>query len=62
MIEPEGTLALVDGVPLSVGDRLGIWKLARIEPDYIILEAGKVTHRVELKGMGPQVAQQENPL
>jgi hypothetical protein len=62
MIEQEGTLALVDGVPLTVGDRLGIWKLARIEPDYIILEAGKATHRVELKGMGPQVAQQDNPL
>lgn len=62
MIGQERALALVDGVPLSVGDRLGIWQVARIEPDYIILQAGKATHRVELKGMGPLVARQGNPL
>jgi hypothetical protein len=61
LIEQDKRLALVDGVPLSVGDRLGSWQLSRIEPDYIILEAGNVTHRVELQGMGLQVARRENP-
>jgi hypothetical protein len=56
LIEGENKLALVDGSPLSVGDRLGIWQLARIEPDYIILEVGKESYRIELKGAGPQAA------
>jgi hypothetical protein len=51
LIEQEHRLALVNGVPLSIGDRLGVWQLARIEPEYIILEAGKETCRVELKSM-----------
>jgi hypothetical protein len=62
LIEGEHKLALVDGIPLSVGDRLGVWQLARIELDYIILEAGKETHRIELKGMESQVTHQKDPL
>jgi hypothetical protein len=49
LIESGRRLALVDGMPLSVGDRSGNWILSRIEPDYIILEAGKETRRIELK-------------
>jgi hypothetical protein len=62
LIEQKYRLALVDGVPLSIGDRLGTWKLARIEPDYIILEAGNRTHRIELAGMGSQVAHRKESL
>ena len=62
LIDQDRRLALVDGAPLSVGDRLGIWQLVRIEPDYLIFEAGKVAHRVELKGMGSKITRQENPL
>ncbi len=62
LIEPKYRLALVDGVPLSVGDRLGTWKLARIEPDYIIFEAGNKTHRIELIGMGSQATHRRESL
>jgi hypothetical protein len=56
LIEGENKLALVDGSPMSIGDRLGIWQLTRIEPDYIILEVGKESYRIEVKGAGPQAA------
>lgn len=56
LIEGENKLALVNGSPLSIGDRLGIWQLARIEPGYIILEAGKESYRIELKGAEPRTA------
>jgi len=62
LIEQKYRLALVDGVPLSIGDLLGTWKLARIEADYIILEAGKETHRIELNGMGSQIAHRKERL
>lgn len=62
MIEQDRIVALVDGVPMAVGDRLGIWQIARIETDYIVLKAGSVAHRIEQKGMGALVARQENPL
>jgi hypothetical protein len=61
MIQGNYRLALVDGTPLSTGDRVGIWQLSRIEPDYIILEAGKETHRIELKGAGRHIASQKDP-
>jgi hypothetical protein len=48
LIEGHKKLALVNGVPLMVGDRLGDWQLARIESDYIVLESGEKTHRIEL--------------
>jgi hypothetical protein len=51
LIEGRKKLALVNGIPLMIGDRLGSWQLARIEPDHIVLEAGAKTHRIELNGM-----------
>jgi hypothetical protein len=62
LIEGENKLALVNGSPMSIGDRLGIWQLTRIEPDYIILEVGKESYRIELKGAGSQAAHQKDPL
>jgi hypothetical protein len=61
LIEQQRRLALVDGVPLSIGDRLGVWQLVRIEPDYIILGAGEETRRIELKGGAPQAVRQKDP-
>jgi hypothetical protein len=61
LIESSRRLALVDGTPMSIGDRLGAWQLARIEPDYIILEAGKETRRIELKGTESQIARRKDP-
>jgi hypothetical protein len=51
LIEGRKKLALVNGMPLMVGDQLGVWQLARIESDYIVLESGAKTHRIELNGM-----------
>jgi hypothetical protein len=62
LIDGERKLALVDGVPLSIGARLGVWQLARIEPDFIILQGGKETHRIELKGMQSQDTRRKDPL
>jgi hypothetical protein len=62
LIDQKQRLALVNGVPLSVGDQLGAWQLARIEPDYILLEAGKETRRIELKGSEPQTSRQKDSL
>jgi hypothetical protein len=61
LIESEQRLALVNGMPISVGDRLGIWQLTRIEPDYLILEAGKETRRIELKGSESQISRRKDP-
>lgn len=55
-------LALVDGTPMSIGEQLGVWKLVRIEPDYIVLEAGKEVHRVGLKGTEPSSFPGKDPL
>jgi hypothetical protein len=62
LIERERRLALIDGTPRSIGARLGIWQLARIEPDHIILEAGSETRRIELKGAGLQASRRKDPL
>jgi hypothetical protein len=51
----------VDGTPLAIGDRLGIWQLSRIEPDYIVLVAGPETHRIALKGAELQAVRQKDP-
>jgi hypothetical protein len=48
MIGPDKRVALVNGIPLSIGARLGVWQLARIEQDHIILAAGKETRRIGL--------------
>ena len=61
LIEGTRKLALVDGLPVAVGDRLGIWQLVRIEPDYIILEAGNNSHRIQLKGTELQIARRRDP-
>jgi hypothetical protein len=61
LIELDRRLAFVDGVLRSVGDHLGEWQLSRIESDYIILESGKATHRIELNGTGSQVSGRSNP-
>jgi hypothetical protein len=61
LIEQGLRLALVNGIPLSIGDRLGIWQLARIEPDYIILEAGKEIHRIEIKSSEAQILRRKDP-
>jgi hypothetical protein len=62
LIDDDQRLALVNGAPLSVGDRVGAWQLARIEPDYIILEAGKETRRIELAGSEPQTSRRKGSL
>jgi hypothetical protein len=51
LIDGHKKLALVNGMPLMVGDRLGLWQLARIESDYIVLESGAKAQRIELSGM-----------
>jgi hypothetical protein len=61
LVQGSNKLALVDGIPLAIGDRLGIWQLARIEPDYIVLEAGNETHRIALKGAELQFGRQKDP-
>jgi hypothetical protein len=59
LIDRERRLALVDGVPLSIGARIGAWQLARIESDYIILQSGDKNRRIELTNVGRQIAQKE---
>jgi hypothetical protein len=61
LIESDRRLALVDGMPLSVGDRSGDWILARIESDYIILEAGKETRRIEQKTGESRISRRREP-
>jgi hypothetical protein len=50
LIQEGSRLALVDGEPLSIGDRLGDWRLVGIEPEYISLQAGNENRRIALKG------------
>jgi hypothetical protein len=59
MIDQNSRLALIDGMPLSVGARIGAWQLAHIESDYIILQAGERTHRIELTSGGRPPAKKE---
>jgi hypothetical protein len=61
LVQGANKLALVDGTPLAIGDRLGIWQLSRIEPDYIVLVAGPETHRIALKGAELQAVRQKDP-
>lgn len=62
LVQGTTKLALVDGTPMSIGERLGIWKLAQIESDYIVFEAGKELHRVGLKGAEPPPVLGKDPL
>ena len=62
LIEPNGRLALIDGMPRPVGTQFGPWQLARIEPDYILLQAGQGTRRIELKGVVFHSGQRKDPL
>jgi hypothetical protein len=59
LIDRERRLALVDGVPLATGSRIGAWQLSRIESDYIILQSGDKARRIELMSVQRQVAQKE---
>jgi hypothetical protein len=59
LIDPERRLALINGVPLSIGARIGEWQLARIESNYIILQSEEKTRRIEFTEVGRQVARKE---
>jgi hypothetical protein len=59
LIEQERRLALINGIPLSIGARLGKWQLARIESNYIILQSEEKTRRIEFTDVGPQVTRKE---
>jgi hypothetical protein len=61
LVQGANRLALVDGTPLAIGDRLGIWQLSRIESDYIVFAAGNETHRIALKGAELQLVRQKDP-
>jgi hypothetical protein len=61
LIEGRKKLALVNGMPMMVGDRLGMWQLAQIESDYIVLESGSKTHRIEMKSLELQSAPRKDP-
>ncbi len=60
MIDQGHRLAIVNGQLLSVDSSVGVWRLARIEPDYIILEAGKHTRRIELVGNQVRLSHSED--
>jgi hypothetical protein len=49
LIQSDSRLAIIDGNTVTIGARLGIWRLSRIETDHIILEAGKETRRIGLR-------------
>jgi hypothetical protein len=50
LVQAGAKLALVDGEPLSIGDRLGEWQLVGIETEFITLKAGNESRRIALKG------------
>jgi hypothetical protein len=62
LLDGSNRLALVDGMPLSIGDRLKGWQLVRIESDYIVFESGKESHRIELAGFILQTALRKDSL
>jgi hypothetical protein len=59
LIDRERRLALINGIPLSIGARIGEWQLARIESNYIILQSEGKTRRIEFSDVGRQVARKE---
>jgi hypothetical protein len=61
LIQGRKQLALVNGMPLTIGDRFGIWTLARIESDYIVLESGAETHQIELKSTELRSVRRKDP-
>jgi hypothetical protein len=62
LIERHRRFALIDGDPQPVGAQLGVWHLARIETDYIILQAGVEIRRIELNGAAITATNREDPL
>jgi len=62
LIEYNRRLALINGTPRSIGEWLGGWQLAGIGSDYIILEAGNSTRRIELNGISSHAMQRKEPL
>lgn len=61
-IQDNKKLALIDGVARPVGAWLGRWQLAAIGRDYIILEGGGKTRRVELNRESPDTFQMKSDL
>jgi hypothetical protein len=59
LIDEDRTLALINGIPLSIGARIGSWQIARIESDHIILRSGENTRRIEFTDARRQVARKE---
>jgi hypothetical protein len=62
LIEHQRRLALINGDPQAIGARLGVWQLARIESDYIILKSGDEIRRIELIDIQNQAMNQKDPL
>jgi len=60
LIQSDSRLAIIDGNTVSIGARLGIWRLSRIETDHIILEAGKETRRIELRDNESPLSQERD--
>jgi hypothetical protein len=59
LIDQDRRLALVNGASLSVGARIGSWQIDQIESNYIILQSGERTRRIELSA-GRQDARKEH--
>jgi hypothetical protein len=59
LIDRERRLALINGIPLSLGAQIGAWQLARIESDHIILQSEGKTRRIEFTDVGRQVLRKE---
>jgi hypothetical protein len=62
LIESDRRLALIDGTPRSTGEWLNGWQITVIERDYIILEAGERSHRIELNRISSHAAKRKEPL
>jgi hypothetical protein len=59
LIDHERKLALINGTPQSIGARIGAWEIVHIDSDYVILQSGEKTRRIELTNVRRQVAQKE---
>jgi hypothetical protein len=62
LIEGRKKRALVNGMPLTIGDRLGVWTLVQIEPDHIVWASGSETHRMKLKSVELLSVHRKDPL
>jgi hypothetical protein len=62
LINTRRRIALIDGESRSIGDLLNGWRLAGIERDYILLEAGNEIRRIELNGASVELGSKEESL